>query len=118
MYAYWSLTLLQSSLDSALEENRSFARATEALKLNTAKVEQNFKQMKQDLSSKLQRVAELERENSALVNKLDSTDAVPAVQTSSSPADHLPELQQEYIVLQEHMSALRQSYEVNWVTKY
>ena len=105
--------MLQASLHSALEEKKSFAKATEALKLNTAKVEQNFKQMKQELSANVQRMADLEKENAELVSKLDSTDSVLTQQASSVPADHNPGLQQEYVVLQEHMSALRHSYEVS-----
>ena len=105
--------MLQASLHSALEEKKSFAKATEALKLNTAKVEQNFKQMKQELSANVQRMADLEKENAELVSKLDSTDSVLTQQASSVPADQNPGLQQEHVVLQEHMSALRHSYEVS-----
>lgn len=102
-------------MDLAQEENRSFARATETLKLNTAKVEQNYRHMKQELSAKVQRVAELERENAAMVLKLDSTDTA-TVQHTSSHAGPAPGLQEEYAVLQEHMNALRQSYEVGTST--
>ena len=44
--------LLQTSLDSALEEKKSFSKAVESLKANTARVEQNFKQMKQELTAR------------------------------------------------------------------
>ena len=104
--------MLQTSLDSALEEKKSFAKATEALKCNTAKVEQNFKQMKQELAAKVQRVAELEKENVSLVQKLDSADAAHAPQLTAVSAEQHAGLQQEYLVLQEHMNALRHSYEV------
>ena len=49
---YFLLWLFQTSLDSALEEKKSFSKAVESLKANTARVEQNFKQMKQELTAR------------------------------------------------------------------
>ena len=49
---YHLIWLLQTSLDSALDEKKSFSKAVESLKANTARVEQNFKQMKQELTAR------------------------------------------------------------------
>ena len=52
MDVYFLMWLLQTSLDSALEEKKSFSKAVESLKANTARVELNFKQMKQELTAR------------------------------------------------------------------
>ncbi|XP_067935057.1 golgin subfamily A member 3-like [Watersipora subatra] len=102
---------MQASLNSALEEKKSFAKATEALKLNTAKVEQNFKVMKQELGEKTQKVFELEKEKAALVHKLQAAETVQTATHAGVPSDEHVRLQQEHSVLQEHMAALRHNYE-------
>lgn len=49
-----------------MEEKKSFSKAVETLKTNTAKVEQNYKQMKSELSDKSQLLDQLKAERDAL----------------------------------------------------
>ncbi|KAF6021807.1 GOLGA3 [Bugula neritina] len=102
---------LQTSLDSALEEKKSFAKGLETLKANTSKVEQNYRQMKQELAVKSQRVDELEKKNAELCDRVDSPSVQSAPQANAVPAEEVTGLQQEYLVLQEHLNALRHNVE-------
>lgn len=112
--------LFQISLESAVDEKKSFAKAVQTLKENTAKVEQNYKQMKQELHTKTQRLAEMEAEKVQLISRVESS-RVEEVQTQQAAIPNpatltaLTALQQEYEILQEHTSALRHSYEVSYM---
>ena len=109
----FSTLYLQTQLESAQEEKKSFSVAVETLKQNTAKVEQNYKRMKLDLLAQSQRAEQLEQEKGEIIHSYEQrvSEAVQRQEattvSSVENSQQMSNLEQEYQVLQQHSSQLR-----------
>lgn len=99
-----------------MEEKKTFSKAVETLKTNTAKVEQNYRQMKQDLTARNERVVELEQQNVELAAKAELVEQVAVQQQSAPTSQELDDASNENRTLKDHVNQLRTSVEVNLLT--
>lgn len=114
-----SSNISKTALDSAEEEKKSFSKAVETLKANTTKVQDNYKQMKQELAARNIRITDLEREKGELISQVETTvvETAQLQQGAAVPSSEMEALREEHQVLKEHLNALRHNIEVSLIRK-